>query len=121
MDGDEKPTDTVLASSEETNVPTDTEKTADKMAPGLRTWVVENSDTDRPRTAIARPAYSADIDQAVHELEECGAVVESAGAGAITIQADAAALELVAELEWLVALEEPRRMELKLPSLSPDN
>ncbi len=90
-----------------------------KLSPGLRLWIEENRGTEIPRTAIVRPGYSTDLDLAVSELEAAGAVVESAGEGAIVVQADAATLQGVAALPWVRALEEPRLMELKLPELNP--
>lgn len=82
---------------------------ADRMAAPLRKWC-ETAGADDRRTAVLRPASHVDITSASREIAEHGGEVQSAGAGAITVVASPSTLRALAQLAWVRAIEEPRRL-----------
>jgi hypothetical protein len=90
----------------------DVEPTVDRMAPGLRKWCETAAAGDR-RNVVVRPTVSVDLDVASAEIRHHGGEVQSAGAGAITVAASARTLEALARLDWVRAIEEPRRLFTK--------
>jgi hypothetical protein len=88
------------------------EPTVDRMASGLRKWCATAADDER-RSVVVRPAASVDLDSASAEIRDLGGVVQSAGAGAITVVASPRTLEALARLDWVRAIEEPRRLFTK--------
>lgn len=85
------------------------------MAAPLRQWC-EHAAADERRTAILRPTHSTDVTTAAREVEAHGAEVQSAGPGAITVVASPESLVALSNLEWVVAVEEPRRLFTRSPS-----
>jgi hypothetical protein len=87
-----------------------------RMSGRLETWCRE-AGADERRTVVVRAEPSTTPADAVRELEAAGARVESAGTGVITVVADPAALKAVAALPWVLAVEEPRALQSRLPKL----
>jgi hypothetical protein len=85
-----------------------------QLSPRLEAWRRTAAATEK-RTVIVRVRSATDAAMATGEIEAAGARVESAGAGAITVVADPAGLEAVAALPFVLAVEEPRMMQLKVP------
>jgi hypothetical protein len=79
------------------------------LAPSLQRWCSHGAAHEH-KTAIIRPRFSVNLKDAVHSLEESGAEVQSSGRGAITVVVSPESLAQVAQLPWVVAIEEPRRM-----------
>jgi len=83
-----------------------------KLQGPLEGWC-RTAEEGEERTVIVRPRYSAEIEASVADLGRLGARVQSAGPGAITAVVSPAALQALAELSWVQAVEEPRtRMPL---------
>jgi hypothetical protein len=82
----------------------------------LERWCRE-AGADERRTVIVRVEPSTPPEEAVREIEAAGVRVESAGAGVITVVADPAGLKAVAALPWVLAVEEPRTLQSRLPKL----
>jgi hypothetical protein len=81
----------------------------DRMAAPLRKWCETAAAGDR-RTAILRPRANTDLASASREIEAHDGEVQSAGAGAITVVASPSTLLALARLDWVQAIEEPRRL-----------
>lgn len=81
----------------------------ERLAPSLQRWCSHGSAGEQ-KTAIIRPRFSVNIKDAVHSLQENGAEVQSSGRGAITVLVSPESLAQVAQLPWVVAIEEPRQM-----------
>lgn len=79
------------------------------MAAALRKWCDSAADTER-RTAVLRPVASVELAAASREIVEQGGEVQSTGPGAITVVASPKTLATIATLEWIRAIEEPRRL-----------
>jgi hypothetical protein len=79
------------------------------LAPSLQRWCSDGAAHEH-KTAIIRPRFSVNLRDAVHSLKENGAKVQSSGRGAITVVVSPESLAQVAQLPWVVAIEEPRRM-----------
>lgn len=79
------------------------------LAPSLQRWCSQGAAHEH-KTAIIRPRFSVNLRDAVSALEENGAEVQSSGRGAITVVVSPESLAQVAQLPWVVAIEEPRRM-----------
>jgi hypothetical protein len=80
-----------------------------RMAAPLRKWCESAGDSER-RTAILRPVANVELGAASREIVERGGEVQSTGLGAITIVASPKTLTAIACLEWVRAIEEPRRL-----------
>jgi len=65
------------------------------------------------RTVVLRAGSGVDPRAATDDVRAAGARVESAGAGAIVAVVSPATLEAVAALPWVLAVEEPRRLDPK--------
>jgi hypothetical protein len=85
-----------------------------KLAPRLAEWC-RSALPPEERTVVVRPAFSADTDELARQIAKAGARVESAGAGAITVVATPRALEAVAALPGIVAVDEPRTLQTRFP------
>ena len=83
--------------------------TVDRMAAPLRQWC-QTAGADERRTAVLRPAAATDLTSASREIKEHGGEVQSAGEAAIIIVAAPSTLTALARLDWVRAIEEPRRM-----------
>ena len=79
------------------------------MAAPLRKWCESAADSER-RTAVLRPAANVELAMASREIVERGGEVQSTGPGAITVVASPKTLTAIASLEWVSAIEEPRRL-----------
>jgi hypothetical protein len=85
---------------------------SDRMAAPLRQWCERAAASER-RTVILRATADVDVDSASREITERGGEVQSAGPGAITVVASPETVKVLATLEWVRAIEEPRRFFTK--------
>lgn len=84
------------------------------LPPRIAAWR-RDAPAAEERTVILRPRASTETAEAVRQVQEAGARVESAGAGAMTVVVSPESLEAVAALPWVAAVEEPRTLQAKLP------
>ncbi len=84
-------------------------KTAlEKMAPRLQSWAQQEG--PGRRTVLVRVASSSDPEEARTAFEEAGARVESSGKGVQSVIVTPESLLRIAELPWVIAVEEPREL-----------
>ncbi len=85
----------------------------DKLSFQLQRWLREES--PGRRTVLVRVKSSHDPTEAADKFREAGAAVESSGKGVHTVVVDRESLERLAELDWVLALDEPRQLFPKFP------
>jgi hypothetical protein len=86
----------------------------DKLSPALRTWVEKAPEEERRTVVVRTRAASALADPdgpAVAEIEATGSEIESAGAGGATVVVSPRSLADLARLDWVKAVDEPRRLD----------
>ncbi len=86
---------------------------SDIVTPSLLRWR-DDAVADDWKTVIVRIAFAEPPEDAATDLAEIGARVETAGPGVVVSQVVPSVLERIAELPWVVAIEEPHELQLRL-------
>jgi hypothetical protein len=83
-----------------------------KLSPALRRWCRE-APPDARRSVVVRIAAGADAAEAAEALRRLGAQSQSVGPGVLVLDMTPSGVRESTYFPWVVAVDEPRKMELR--------
>jgi hypothetical protein len=86
-----------------------------------RSESVSAGDESERRTVIMRVSNSLDTTSLLSEITAEGSTVISDGVGVIVIEGSAKAIENLRQHKYVIAIDEPRQMQMRHPSMTFSN